>query len=82
MSYIQCTPYFRTDISGWLLHLLMIILSIFEQIPSPPPPPRPALPSPFQTLHQVFHFVKVACLEKHNFLWGMRQVMGRFVAFF
>ena len=80
MSYMQCTPYFRTDISGWLLHLLMIILSIFEQIP--PPPPSPPLPSPFQTLHQVFHFVKVACLEKQNFLWGMRQVMGRFVAFF
>ena len=80
MSYMQCTPYFRTDISGWLLHLLMIILSIFEQIPPPPPPPP--LPSPFQTLHQVFHFVKVACLEKQNFLWGMRQVMGRFVAFF
>lgn len=80
MSYMQCTPYFRTDISGWLLHLLMIILSIFEQIPPPPPPPT--LPSPFQTLHQVFHFVKEACLEKHNFLWGMRQVMGRFVAFF
>lgn len=81
MSYIQCTPYaVRTDISGWLLHLLMIILSIFEQIPPPPPPPP--LLSPFQTLHQVFHFVKVACLEKQNFLWGMRQVMGRFVAFF
>ena len=80
MSYMQCTPYFRTDISGWLLHLLMIILSIFEQIPSPPP--SPPLPSPFQTLHHVFHFVKVAFLEKHNFLWGMRQVMGRFVAFF
>lgn len=60
----------------------MIILSIFEQIPQTPPPPPAALPSPFQTLHQVFHFVKVACLEKHNFLWGMRQVMGRFVAFF
>jgi len=50
---------------------------------TPPPPPPPPLTSPFQTLHPVFHFVKVAFLKKtHNFLWGMSQVMGRFVASF
>lgn len=62
MSYIQCTPYFRT---------------FFEQIPPP------SLPSPFQTLHQVFYFffVKIAFLKKHIFFVGNEASYGPFCGF-
>ena len=80
MSYMQCTPYFRTDISGWLLHLLMIILSIFEQIPPPPPSPR-RLAFPFSNPPSSFSVCQSSLFRKTQFFVGNEASYGPFCGF-